>query len=1124
MNGNPRMQRDGCVEDKRPEFVLSRPPLPKRPPTVHLDDPTYSAAHMAEGQEAMWLEEEASCTSTAIAAALSKPTPASLRVKPPKKTLFNFLPKKTTQLQTDASAVKGASRSQQPKKQRFRKIQKSVVLLPQSDGNINPLVGANAAQEAAVNMNKARSLLNQALTVERGTTQLEDSEKMAKFAFVHAAVARRIMATVDEEATLDGYLENMSQKGEQAMSNHQRIVFSMSFPDTPKSKQPWTFSNVVDGYAAQAKQYLESILPKNVDPSFTDAMSEDVWSQGEISSLGFSATYQFNTPKLVHYVSPPPKTSHFSDVLSMSSLNEILDGEMEEEEDDDDEATESQSGDDSESTVPNPKSVVPVNIQLKEKNSFGIFSFGLLDSAGHTNSNDEGEAEKEDPEMESRDEEDSVGEQSDSSDLECPTDGQDIETIAVEKFSGKKNRLMFGVIRKAKGGGDDSKVQNGNENRSAPAKTKGSGPISAQGRQVQKQKPQHGGRMPPKRQGGSHPTKQATHNKARHVQKPPQAMPKKRNPGAIQILPSMPSRSIDSEAEEGDRNDKYRTFEEGDSFNDETRKRLESKMPIAGEAESPRARIPRTAEVDARCIASVEEEESQESIDDQDEEPAEDKIITKRVRSLPKRLAGIFGRRRGNKTDGSTSVQSTPSTDIQNAMSEPSTDIRNAMSEEKVIEKAISDGNMMALEANLNAEVAPRIPAQKPRLPPRSTRSVHSDVHLSVIHVETVEVLPPLHESPFSPSIQAEETFPVPQISYKEKDEPVQRKSSKAKHEPVRQVKKQKKESDGRMVAKEKEEPVRREASKDRDAPVRREVTEEKERRREVSNEKDRASKEKKKPDRESSKKKEAPTRRGASKEKEETSKQNNRHSTREEKIRRVPDKEEDETERRVASKEKGEADDRRTIKDKEVPATKEEDEQARRVARKEMDANVRRIMGEDIAVRTKEEEKDYNIRRSVSDGKNTQAQRMTNREKSMQVRAVASQDAPGREAPGRSLKVSTSISAKNDPPLKKGVSQDRNLAPTPRRVDDSNSKFDQRALLQSALYGKKECDMSSYTTTIDGLLSQSESKETYAPELTGITASYSSSDSGDGSETATKASTTILSTIKQLWVGADDV
>jgi hypothetical protein len=100
-----------------------------------------------------------------------------------------------------------------------------------------------------------------------------------------------------------------------------------------------------------------------------------------------------------------------------------------------------------------------------------------------------------------------------------------------------------------------------------------------------------------------------------------------------------------------------------------------------------------------------EEEESQESIVSQDEEPADDKIIPRRVWSLPKWLAGIFGGCHGNKTNKAASVESTPLTAIQ-----------NAMSEEKEIEKAISNGNMMALEANLNTEAASITPAQKPRL------------------------------------------------------------------------------------------------------------------------------------------------------------------------------------------------------------------------------------------------------------------------------------------------------------------------------------------------------------------------------------------------------------------------
>jgi hypothetical protein len=1159
MGGDPRMQRDGCVEDKMPEFVLSSPPpRTKRPPTLQLNDPTYSAAHMAEGQEAMWMEEEASCTSRTVVAALSKAKPASLRVEPPKKTLFNFLPRNTIPV---PGRSRWTSRSKPPKKTKFKKIQKSVVLLPQSDGRLNPLVGANADHEAALNMNKARRLLHQALTAERGAAQLEDSEKMAKSAFVHAAVARRIMATVDEEATLDGYLENMSQKGEQAISDHQRIVFSMSFPDSPESKKHWSFSNVVDGYAAQAKHYLESILPKNVDPaSIKETTSIDVWSQGEVSSLGFSAAMNIQQPlvhsvhpypKTVHPGPPHPQTSHFSDVLSMSSLNEILDGAMEEEDDDDDDDDDDDEASDSQSSgeMSSPRSTAPVDIQTKKKNIFGIFSFGLLgSSADGVKSKKKGEAVKEDPAMDSRKENederksnDSVRDRPDVADLECHTDGQDIETIAVEKFSGggKKHRVMFGVIRKTS---------------------------SVQGRQVEKQKPQQGG-IPPRRQGGPHPTKQTGPNKPRPGKNLLQAMPKERDPGALQTLPSMPSRSINSEAEEGDLNDKYRTFDEVDSFSDEAVKQLESETSILGEAENSRAQIQRTAEVDnihqlqvphaaptspstkSRSIASAEEEESQESIDNQDEVPAEEKIIPKRVRSLPKRLARIFGGRRDHKAEESASVETTPSADIQNAMSEPSTGIQNVMSEEKVIEKAISDGNMMALEANLNAEVAPRIPAQKPRLPPRSTRSVHSDVQLSVINVERVEMFPPIQESSddaisYDEVIlapvrrQAEEPPPVPEIFCKENDEPLQRESSKAKDEPVREVKKEKNEPGGRMVvAKEKEERVRREVSKER-SPLRREATEEKERhvrskereeplRREASKEKDQGSKEKKTLVRGSSKDKEAPARRGASKEKEEEPQ--NLHATSEKKnkpIRHVADKKEDEAEHRMASKEKGEVDGLVTIKDKEVPvqreATEERDKEAHRVARKEMDANLARIMGEAPSVRTTEEEQDYNMRRSVSEGKNVQAQGMANREKIMQVRAVASQDAPGREAPGRSLKVSTS--AKNDPPFKKGVTQNRNLAPTPRRKGDSNSRFDQRAITER-LYGKQDCDMSyttNGTTTIDGLLSQSESKDTYAPKLAAVTASYSSSDSGDGSETGTKASPTILSTINQLWERTD--
>ena len=223
--------------------------------------PALKAAVVAEGQEAVWVEDDGSKLRPRRRAKLTK-----------KLNRFLFRQKSEPIPEENESKPVHVLKS---------KVKKSVVLIPQKGGEgTNALVEENTAQEAAVNMVKARQLLNQALVTEGTTEHIENSEKMAKAAFAHATTARRLMSTPEEQPTLDPVLSALVEKGEHEAYQHQKIVLSQSFDTVSTATKP----PLESGPAAKAISYLESILPKNLTNDLLDAVLREIWSYDDIDN------------------------------------------------------------------------------------------------------------------------------------------------------------------------------------------------------------------------------------------------------------------------------------------------------------------------------------------------------------------------------------------------------------------------------------------------------------------------------------------------------------------------------------------------------------------------------------------------------------------------------------------------------------------------------------------------------------------------------------------------------------------------------------------------------------------------------------------------------------------------
>jgi hypothetical protein len=280
-----------------------------------------------------------------------------------------------------------------------KRVKKSVVLLPQEDTpNKEELLGldalTSAKQDAINNMVKARELLNAALVFE-ATPSLKESERMARFAFEHAQLARRLaishskstgeeqprinpeldLETNQEE--LERVLSYLAEQGQEAVYQHQKIGFSQSEEgddeivyddqddgvESQDEKSKHTKKRGLGEYASRAVHYLESILPKNIGEhnkttglNLIKALSaEDYWSDAGISTLGMNNdTFEYGFSCGVPSMPPVPQatTSRFNmDLMSLSSLNEILDGPM-----DDDQPAKA----DDDNTKISPRKAIPV--------------------------------------------------------------------------------------------------------------------------------------------------------------------------------------------------------------------------------------------------------------------------------------------------------------------------------------------------------------------------------------------------------------------------------------------------------------------------------------------------------------------------------------------------------------------------------------------------------------------------------------------------------------------------------------------------------------------------------------------------------------------------------------------
>ena len=334
----------------------------------HVEMSLLTEGIVSEGQEAMWIEEDESVKAMTP---MGQQTATGTSSTVPKRPRFSFgFHKKNNQSQSvpatsSSSAVDPTNENFEYKtkvnqKLQEKKVKKAVVLLPQTKfsedegavgkssgkSNIEGLVQANDAQEAVLSMNRARSLLHQALQTDgKGDpAALKDSEQLAKLAFAEAIQARKLAAGVHGETVDDDELTVLTQQGKSAIQEHSKIVFStsdstdedVSKAKKTKSSQQHAFwmSKAMEEYSTRAKYYLESILPKAFDtvPQHNNAQeNSDSWSQGDMSSLGFMG------PEVVAGRKPAPaltvvtsktttsKSKVSNDDVSISSLNELLD-------------------------------------------------------------------------------------------------------------------------------------------------------------------------------------------------------------------------------------------------------------------------------------------------------------------------------------------------------------------------------------------------------------------------------------------------------------------------------------------------------------------------------------------------------------------------------------------------------------------------------------------------------------------------------------------------------------------------------------------------------------------------------------------------------------------------------
>mmetsp|Transcript_18552 Transcript_18552/g.45968 ORF Transcript_18552/g.45968 Transcript_18552/m.45968 type:complete len:1107 (+) Transcript_18552:149-3469(+) len=342
--------------------------------------PALKAAVYTEGQEAVWHEDEYSTVSSVY---YVKPEKETAEVTRSQKTRMKmkvpFFKSRGKKAQKDKPTPEEVEPTR-PVKIHIKKKQvaKAVVLLPPKEtGTVtkeehvdeeiidcDKLMSENERYAAiAENSMQARRLLDTALSGDE--IDEEESERITKEAFNHATTARRLADDIvedDDEAEeaieLENIMSQLAEEGEYAALQH-RQQYSVDEDDDRQEGARYT--NAIDltmldadeaartekkkrgktpvsGYASRAVHYLESILPQNFGKTKNvpdDASnSEDFWTDAGISTLGLkndTQEYGLNSDEGNNEQNDAVNEEsaalpRVTDMMSLSSLNEILDG------------------------------------------------------------------------------------------------------------------------------------------------------------------------------------------------------------------------------------------------------------------------------------------------------------------------------------------------------------------------------------------------------------------------------------------------------------------------------------------------------------------------------------------------------------------------------------------------------------------------------------------------------------------------------------------------------------------------------------------------------------------------------------------------------------------------------
>jgi len=342
--------------------------------------PALKAAVFNEGQEAVWHEDEYSTVSSVYCVKPENETTEtgpSRSQKSKKKMKIPFFKSRAKKAQKVDPISEEAEPAPRPVKIHIKKkkVAKAVVLLPPKEVtaevteekidekiiDCENLIKENERYASiAENSMEARRLLDTALSGD--DLDEEESKRITKEAFNHATTARRLaddIAEDDEEheeaIELENIMSQIAEEGEYAALQHRR-QYSIDEEDNGhagarytnaidltmleaeesapnKKKQRGKFP--VSAYASRAVHYLESILPKNLgNEKDVPDDSEDFWTDAGISTLGLkndTLEYGLDADEddneqnnaVNKEKAALPRTT---DMMSLSSLNEILDG------------------------------------------------------------------------------------------------------------------------------------------------------------------------------------------------------------------------------------------------------------------------------------------------------------------------------------------------------------------------------------------------------------------------------------------------------------------------------------------------------------------------------------------------------------------------------------------------------------------------------------------------------------------------------------------------------------------------------------------------------------------------------------------------------------------------------